>query len=241
MKIVSLLLSLCLASVALAEDPAELERLRKTWENSQAEAKKKAEEIYRSKNTKASKLYYDELYELKDNFMGAKNLQGAIAVDAEIKKLVETHRKQKFEVPKQAVAPQKKQLRDKTPMVTVNAWENSKAPHATGIILRKGQKISLKPNTRHMWTGGGTKKGVYCDYMGYEDRGNSWMRLMSRIGKRGEKSVTAEELFTAENDGELFLYVNDGDVDTNRGAIGVVVEIDPAHTSHLKPQKKLSP
>lgn len=97
MKIVSLLFSLCLASVALAEDPAELVKLRKTWENSQAEAKKKAEEIYRSKNTKASKLYYEELYELKDNFMEAKNLQGAIAVDAEIKKLVETHGKQKFE------------------------------------------------------------------------------------------------------------------------------------------------
>ena len=99
MKIVSLLLSLCLASLALAEDPAELVKLRKTWENSQAEAKKKAEEIYRSKNTKASKLYYDELYELKDNFMEAKNLQGAIAVDAEIKKLLELHGKQKFEAP----------------------------------------------------------------------------------------------------------------------------------------------
>jgi hypothetical protein len=107
MKIVSLLLSLCLASVALAEEPAELVKLRKTWENSQAEAKKKAEEIYRSKNTKASKLYYDELYELKDNFMGAKNLQGAIAVDAEIKKLVETHRKMVVKVaePQEKASP----------------------------------------------------------------------------------------------------------------------------------------
>jgi hypothetical protein len=107
MKIISLLLSLCLASVALAEDPAELVKLRKTWENSQAEAKKKAEEIYRSKNTKASKLYYDELYELKDNFMEAKNLQGAIAVDAEIKKLVETHRKMVVKVaePQEKASP----------------------------------------------------------------------------------------------------------------------------------------
>jgi hypothetical protein len=107
MKIVSLLLSLCLASVALAEEPAELVKLRKTWENSQAEAKKKAEEIYRSKNTKASKLYYDELYELKDNFMEAKNLQGAIAIDAEIKKLVETHRKMVVKVaePQEKASP----------------------------------------------------------------------------------------------------------------------------------------
>ena len=102
MKIISLLLSLCLASVALAEDPAELVKLRKTWENSQAEAKKKAEEIYRSKNTKASKLYYEELYELKDNFMEAKNLDGANAVDAEIKKLREEHGKQRFAPAKKA-------------------------------------------------------------------------------------------------------------------------------------------
>ena len=93
MKTLTIILSLIISSLALAEDPAELVKLRKTWENSQAEAKKKAEEIYRSKNTKASKLYYEELYELKDNFMEAKNLQGAIAVDAEIKKLVETHGK----------------------------------------------------------------------------------------------------------------------------------------------------
>ena len=97
MKTLTIILSLIISSLALAEDPAELVKLRKTWENSQAEAKKKAEEIYRSKNTKASKLYYDELYELKDNFMEAKNLQAAITVDAEIKKLVELHGKQKFE------------------------------------------------------------------------------------------------------------------------------------------------
>ena len=107
MKTLTIILSLIISSLALAEDPAELVKLRKTWENSQAEAKKKAEEIYRSKNTKASKLYYDELYELKDNFMGAKNLQGAIAVDAEIKKLVETHRKMVVKVaePQEKASP----------------------------------------------------------------------------------------------------------------------------------------
>ena len=89
------------ASVAVAKEPAELVKLRKTWENSQAEAKKKAEEIYRSKNIKANKLYYEELNEMKKNFMTAQNLQGAIAVDAEIKKLKALHGKQKFEAPKE--------------------------------------------------------------------------------------------------------------------------------------------
>jgi hypothetical protein len=107
MKTLTIILSLIISSLALAEDPAELVKLRKTWENSQAEAKKKAEEIYRSKNTKASKLYYDELYELKDNFMGAKNLQGAIAVDAEIKRLIETHGKMVVKVsePQEEASP----------------------------------------------------------------------------------------------------------------------------------------
>ena len=98
MKTLTIILSLSLASVALAEEPAELVKLRKTWENSQAEAKKKAEEIYRSKNTKANKLYYEELHEMKDNFMEAKNLKAAVAVDAEIKKLIAQHGKEEFEV-----------------------------------------------------------------------------------------------------------------------------------------------
>ena len=100
MKTLTFILSLIISSVALAEEPAELVKLRKTWENSQAEAKKKAEEIYRSKNTKANKLYYAELQQMKNNFMEAKNLEGAVAVNAEIEKLKALHGKQKFEVPK---------------------------------------------------------------------------------------------------------------------------------------------
>ena len=101
MKFLICFLSLMVVSVALAEEPAELVKLRKTWENSQAEAKKSAEEIYRSKNIKANKLYYEELNEMKKNFMTAQNLQGAIAVDAEIKKLKALHGKQEFEAPKE--------------------------------------------------------------------------------------------------------------------------------------------
>ena len=136
MKIVSLLLSFSLASVALAEDPAELVKLRKTWENSQANAKKTAEEIYRSKNTKASKLYYDELYELKDNFMEAKNLQGAIAVDAEIKKLLELHGKQKFEAP----SPLDGVWTVTTDKVYIKLFKDDKVLIEKGVILNITKK-----------------------------------------------------------------------------------------------------
>ena len=54
MKYLICFLSLMAASAALAADPAELVKLRKTWQNSQAEAKKSAETIFRTKNIKAN-------------------------------------------------------------------------------------------------------------------------------------------------------------------------------------------
>ena len=74
MKIVLLLLSLCLASVALAEEPAELERLRQQWEEQRTEAQ---EEI--------DKLYFDELEQLKKNFVQLGNIADARAVNKAIK------------------------------------------------------------------------------------------------------------------------------------------------------------
>ena len=88
MKIVSLLLSLCIASVTLAEDPAELVKLRATYDNS-----------LRSDFQKVGKLYHGRLVELKENCMEAKNLEAAVAVDAEIKKLRETHGKMVVKAP----------------------------------------------------------------------------------------------------------------------------------------------
>ena len=74
MKIVLLLLSLCLASVALAEEPAELERLRQQWEEQRTEAQEKID-----------KLYFDELEQLKKNFVQLGNIAAARAVDNAIK------------------------------------------------------------------------------------------------------------------------------------------------------------
>jgi hypothetical protein len=74
MKIISLLLSLCLASVALAEEPAELTELRQTWEKERSEAQGKVD-----------KLYLEELEGLKENFTKAGNIADALAVDNVIK------------------------------------------------------------------------------------------------------------------------------------------------------------
>ena len=74
MKIISLLLSLCLASVALAQEPAELTELRQTWEKERTEAQEKVD-----------KLYFEELEEMKQNFTKAGNIADALAVDNVIK------------------------------------------------------------------------------------------------------------------------------------------------------------
>ena len=74
MKIVSLLLSLCIASVALAEDPAELTERRQAWETQRTETQ-----------TKVDELYFNELEELKKNFTQADNIAAALAVDNAIK------------------------------------------------------------------------------------------------------------------------------------------------------------
>jgi len=102
MKFLTPLLSLILAHVATAaEAPSALLELRQAWTNSIADADNKAKDLHRTKTIKANKLYYAELQQMKNNFMEAKNLEGAVAVNAEIEKLKALHGKQKFEVPKE--------------------------------------------------------------------------------------------------------------------------------------------
>ena len=76
MKIISLLLSLCIASVALAEEPAELERLRHLWEQSVA---KEVDE--------KNKIYLKSLEKLQKKFTVANNLAAAVAVNDEMQKV----------------------------------------------------------------------------------------------------------------------------------------------------------
>ena len=74
MKFLPIFLSLSLASVALAQEPAELTELRQTWETQRSEAQGKVD-----------KLYFEELEQLKKNFTQASNITDALAVDNVIK------------------------------------------------------------------------------------------------------------------------------------------------------------
>jgi len=100
-------------------------------------------------------------------------------------------------------------------------------PKATGIMLKKGQKFSLEPNREDKWGGGGTKKGVLCDYMGYDDRGNTWMRMMFRVGKEEGSPVKLGHLQFAKQDGELTIYAFDGLPAGNTGEIRVSITVNP--------------
>ena len=86
-RIISLFLLLSV-HVSMADDPAELVRLRTTYDNS-----------LRSEFQKVGKLYHGRLVELKKSYMQAENLEAAVAVDAEIKKLRETHGKMVVKAP----------------------------------------------------------------------------------------------------------------------------------------------
>jgi hypothetical protein len=100
-------------------------------------------------------------------------------------------------------------------------------PEATGITLKKGQKFSLDPNREDKWGGGGSKKGVLCDFLGYDSRGNKWMHMMYRIGEGKGTPVEEGKLETAQQDGELFLYAFDDKPAGNTGKIRVSVVVSP--------------
>jgi hypothetical protein len=74
MKTLTLILSLVISSVALAQEPAELERLRHLWEQSVAK-----------EFDKKNKVYLKSLEKLQKKFTEANNLAAAVAVNHEIK------------------------------------------------------------------------------------------------------------------------------------------------------------
>ena len=113
--------------------------------------------------------------------------------------------------------------RERVAEVSVKGDENSKNPCVTGIQLKKGQMFYLEPNLDDSWCGRGSKEGVFCNYMGYDDRGNKWMRLMYRVGRGKDVSVEAGKLETADQDGSLFLYAFDDYPENNLGRIRVKI------------------
>src|SRR5437868_1136444 len=89
--------------------------------------------------------------------------------------------------------------------VTVPATRNAKAPVATGVQLAAGQSFTINPNSDDKWNGGGTKKGVWCDYRGYPGKTTGWMAMMWKVGDATGK-VQPDVAVSAKEAGELLLY-----------------------------------
>jgi hypothetical protein len=111
--------------------------------------------------------------------------------------------------------------------ITVKASDSGKEPKATKVFLKKGQKFSIEPNKKDEWSAsGGTKLGKFCNFMGYPP-GYGWMRMMFRVGDGNGVRVEDNQIITANEDGELFLYANDDYSKGNEGEIRVKINLNP--------------
>lgn len=127
----------------------------------------------------------------------------------------------------------------KTLQVTVSAFKIESDPVATGLRLEKGQTFTLKPNPADRWTGGGTKRGKWCDYRGYPDK-LPWMQMRWKVGEATGAVVSGESV-AAPSAGELMLFCSDGRIDDNEGAIGVGVTVTPPAAPAAQPARGAAP
>ena len=95
---------------------------------------------------------------------------------------------------------------------------NESSPLVPDIEIGEGQKLFVAAHPGDKWAkGGGTKRGVLCNYRGYSNRGN-WMRMMVRIGD-DEKRVVNDSYVFAAGPGKLLLFANDDKPRGNHGSI----------------------
>ncbi len=118
--------------------------------------------------------------------------------------------------------PQEREVR-----ATVPATADKVKPLATGVDLKTGDRFLIVPNPRDKWSGGGSMRGKSCDFRGYPDSRVDWMRMFWRIGNGKAVAVDPETVLTAEADGPLHLYAEDGNPSGNEGKIRVEIILNP--------------
>lgn len=110
--------------------------------------------------------------------------------------------------------------------VRVPATTNESAP-ITVATVSQGERIIIVPKKVH-WCGGGSKKGVYTGWTGY-DQGNGkgipWMALVAVVGDNKFWAKGDPLTFIAPADGQLALYANDEKPGDNTGEALLTVTI----------------
>lgn len=91
-----------------------------------------------------------------------------------------------------------------------------------------GQTVTIVPK-KVWWSGGGTKKGHYCDWRGYDPdkaKGIPWMALVAAVGLDEHWAKDNTLSFVVPANGTLVLYAND-EAPGNSGSAEVTVTIEP--------------
>lgn len=112
-------------------------------------------------------------------------------------------------------------------LVKVPATALKENPVVVGSVTA-GQKVTVTPK-KVWWSGGGSKKGVFCDWRGYtpnQPKGIPWMALVAAVGTDEHWAKDNTLSFTVAANGTLVLYASDGK-GGNEGGGEVIVKIDP--------------
>jgi hypothetical protein len=96
--------------------------------------------------------------------------------------------------------------------------------------VKVGDAVTVTPKLVR-WSGGGSKKGQFCDWRGHNPdtsmrNGIPWMALVAAVSGREFWAREGTLTFTVPTDGDLVLYAND-DVGGNDGEADIVVSVAP--------------
>ena len=112
--------------------------------------------------------------------------------------------------------------------IKVLATNVTDKPVIVGTVVA-GQKVSITP-IKVWWTGGGSKKGKFTDWRGYDPekaKRAPWMALVATVNGTEFWAKDNSLEFTVPSDGKLELSCNDGDAGGNDGAAEITVTISP--------------
>ncbi|MEX2577754.1 MAG: hypothetical protein WD342_01745 [Verrucomicrobiales bacterium] len=193
----------------------ELLRLREIYEESSAPLKNSI----KRRQTDIMRRALGKLEEMKRSLTKAGDLDAALRAEELRRKIAE----QMEESIRSGIEP-------KEFKVTVLATQNNIDPLQTKVTLKEGDRYRVVPNETDEWSGGGSKRNVFCDFRGYPDRRVGWMRMFSFVGNEPPVEVEPAQVRTAESEGILHLFAEDGSPQDNQGKIRVTVILNPKST-----------